>query len=273
MKVLLKQTIDSLGQMGEVVEVARGYARNYLIPRGLAVGLSRGRLKEVGEQRKVLEVKGARERETFEELGERIRSEQIVIFAKAGEGGKLYGSVTSRDLAGRLSEIAGRDIDRKKLQMEEHIKTLGEHRAQLRLHPRVEVELEFEVVAEGEEPGARTEDEKPTEEGAPEAKAEDQGEVGEGPQEPKAEDQQVVEEGPPEVEEEDQRAIGAEGSPEPASDALISETSTEVAEDTSEPTIDIGPLDISSGSTEMAKEDEDEGPSSPERGSTGESSI
>ena len=157
MKILLKQNIDRVGRMGEVVDVAGGYARNFLIPRDLAVGVTRGRIKEIEEQQKVLEVKAARQREQVEELAGKMRSKRIVLKARCSATGKLFGSITNRQLAREIAEQTGEEVDRHKIIVDEHIKSVGNHHASIKLHPDVVLDLEFEVEGEGfvgEEPEA-----------------------------------------------------------------------------------------------------------------------
>lgn len=161
MKVLLNQDIDRVGRMGEVVEVAGGYARNFLIPRGMAVGVTRGRMKEIEEQKKVLEVKAARQREQVEELAEKVRSKRIVIKARCSATGKLFGSITNRQVAQEIAEQTGEEVDRHKIIIDDRIRSVGTYQAVIKLHPDVELELEFEVEGEGfvaEEPEAPPKD-------------------------------------------------------------------------------------------------------------------
>lgn len=145
MKVLLNQDIERLGRMGEVVEVKPGYARNYLIPRGLAEGVTRGRVKDIMERQKVLEVKASRIREGVEVTADGIRARRITIKAHSSAEGKLFGSVTNRQLADAIKEAAGYEVDRHKIIVDERIRTTGIHHALIRLHPDVEMDLEFEV--------------------------------------------------------------------------------------------------------------------------------
>jgi large subunit ribosomal protein L9 len=161
LKVLLNQDIDRVGRMGEVVEVAGGYARNFLIPRGMAVGVTRGRMKEIEEQKKVLEVKAARQREQVEELAEKVRSKRIVIKARCSATGKLFGSITNRQVAQEIAEQTGEEVDRHKIIIDDRIRSVGTYQAVIKLHPDVELELEFEVEGEGfvaEEPEAPPKD-------------------------------------------------------------------------------------------------------------------
>lgn len=149
MKVLLKQDMDRVGRMGQIVEVAGGYARNFLIPRGLAVGVTRGRMKEIEEQKKVLEVKAARQREQVEELAEKVKSKRIVIKARCSSTGKLFGSITNRQLAGEIAEQTGEEVDRHKIIIDDRIRAVGIYHALIKLHHDVELDLEFEVEGEG----------------------------------------------------------------------------------------------------------------------------
>jgi large subunit ribosomal protein L9 len=149
LKVLLKQDIDRVGRMGEVVDVAGGYARNFLIPQDLAVGVTRGRIKEIEEQQKVLAVKAARQREQVEELADKIRTKPVRLKARCSATGKLFGSITNRQLASAIAEQTGEEVDRHKIIIDERIRTVGSHHASIRLHPDVVLDLEFEVEGEG----------------------------------------------------------------------------------------------------------------------------
>lgn len=143
--------------MGEVVEVAGGYARNFLIPRGMAVGVTRGRMKEIEEQKKVLEVKAARQREQVEALAEKVRAKRIVIKARCSATGKLFGSITNRQVAQEIAEQTGEEVDRHKIIIDDRIRSVGTYKAIIKLHPDVELEIELEVEGEGfvaEEPPA-----------------------------------------------------------------------------------------------------------------------
>ncbi len=149
MKILLTQDIERVGRMGEVVEVAGGYARNYLIPRGMAVGVTRGRMKEIDEQRRVLEVKAARERERLEGLAEKVRGHKIAITARCSATGRLFGSITNRQVAQAILDATGEDVDRHKIHVDDRIRSVGTYHALVKLHPDVEIDVEFEVVGEG----------------------------------------------------------------------------------------------------------------------------
>ncbi|HEY5531598.1 MAG TPA: 50S ribosomal protein L9 [Candidatus Anoxymicrobiaceae bacterium] len=149
MKILLKQDIDRVGRMGEVVEVAGGYARNFLVPRGLAVEVTRGRMKEIEEQKKVLEVKGARQREQVQAVADKMASAKVVIKARCSATGKLFGSITNRQVATAIEERTGEEIDRHKIVIDDRIRSVGHYHAAIKLHPDVELDVEFEVEGEG----------------------------------------------------------------------------------------------------------------------------
>ena len=143
MKVILRQDVKKLGVEGEVKEVSDGYARNYLIPRGLAVEASKGHMKDLELQRKQEEEKEKKLIEEAEEMKEKLAGEKVVIQQKTGEEGKLFGSVTNKDIAEAL-ESKGYSIDKKKIEMEP-IKALGTHQVTVKLHPEVIAELEVQV--------------------------------------------------------------------------------------------------------------------------------
>lgn len=147
MKVILREDVKNLGKKGDVIEVAEGYGRNYLIPRGLAVPASEGKLKEAALIREGRARKEARARQEAEAAAARLKGLTLTIASRAGEGGKLYGAVTSRDVARELEKLLGRAVDRRKIELSEPIKTLGTFPVLLRLHPGVEVEIKVSVVA------------------------------------------------------------------------------------------------------------------------------
>lgn len=171
MKVLLNQDIDRVGRMGEVVDVAGGYARNFLIPRGMAVGMTRGGMKEIEEQKKVLEVKAARQREQVEALAGKVRSKRVVIKARCSATGKLFGSITNRQVAQEIAVQTGEEVDRHKIIIDDRIRSVGTYKAIIKLHPDVELEIELEVEGEGfvaEEPEALADAEHPPQDSASE---------------------------------------------------------------------------------------------------------
>jgi LSU ribosomal protein L9P len=150
MQVILKKEIEKLGEAGDVVKVRDGYARNYLIPRGLAVRATEGLLKALAEEKKQKAFKIERERKAARELAETLERLQLVIKAKAGEGGRLYGTVTPQMVSDALS-AKGFEIDRKKITIEPPIKTLGKHEVSVKLYSDVFATLHLEVEAEAAE--------------------------------------------------------------------------------------------------------------------------
>ena len=147
MKIILKENMDTLGLEGDVVDVAKGYARNYLIPKGIALEANPKNIKLFETQKKKIEVKRLKAKEEAEQLKERLAGVTITIAQKAGEEEKLYGSVTSMDIAAQL-EQQGIVIDRKKISLDKPIKTLGEFDVRIRLYPKVTGSIKVVVVPE-----------------------------------------------------------------------------------------------------------------------------
>src|SRR5687768_8673485 len=148
-KVLLRGDIDDLGARGEIVRVRAGYARNYLLPRNLAVEATAGNVRGIEQERAALLKKEAKERATAEAQSQQMGSLVLEFKRKAGEQGHLYGSVTSMDLAEALQE-RGYEIDRHRIHLREPLKRLGEYNVPVRLHREVTIDLQVKVVAEGE---------------------------------------------------------------------------------------------------------------------------
>jgi len=148
MEVILRQHVDNLGRRGEVVKVADGYARNYLLPRKLALPATAGNKQHVERERKIVEAREAEERGQAEAIASRLSALNITIARRVGETEQLYGSVTAGDIADFLRE-KGFEIDRRKLILPEPIKAIGEHDVPLKLHREVTVPLKVHVVKEG----------------------------------------------------------------------------------------------------------------------------
>ena len=136
MKVILRQDIDELGLEGDIVEVAKGYGRNYLIPKGIALDATRPNIKLMEMQRKKIEVKRLKAKEDAEKIKEKIADITVTISQKVGEEDKLYGSVTSMDIASQL-EAQGILIDRRKINLDKPIKTLGEFDVPIKIYHEV----------------------------------------------------------------------------------------------------------------------------------------
>ena len=148
MEVILREHVDHLGRRGEVVKVADGYARNYLLPRKLALLATDGNRKQIEREREKLDAKDDEEKKVAEALGERMGGVQIVIARKVGETDALYGSVTSADIADALA-AKGFDIDRRKVQLAEPIKKLGDFEVPVKLQRDVVATVRVKVAAEG----------------------------------------------------------------------------------------------------------------------------
>jgi len=148
-KVLLREDVDDLGARGEIVRVRAGYARNYLLPRKLAVEATAGNVKGIEAERAALLKKEAKERSTAEAQSQQMGSLVLEFKRKAGEHGALYGSVTSMDIAESLQE-RGYEIDRHRIHLREPLKRLGEFTVPVRLHREVTIDLQVKVSPEGE---------------------------------------------------------------------------------------------------------------------------
>lgn len=152
MKVVLLKDVPGLGKMDTAVDVADGYARNYLIPRGLAIPASSNELKRVSELREVEKRKEMREEEKAREDARKLKEQGVTIRAKAGETGRLYGSITSKDVADAIRKELGVEIDRRKIELSDPIREIGTFTATVKLFAGVSAEVAINVVlAEGEE--------------------------------------------------------------------------------------------------------------------------
>jgi len=148
MEVILRQHVDNLGERGQIVRVADGYARNYLLPRKLALPATEGNKRHVERERKIMEAREAEEKGTAEAMASRLASVDITIARRVGETDQLYGSVTAADIAEYLKK-QGFEVDRRRLVLPDPIKTIGEHNVPLKLHRTVTVPLTVKVVKEG----------------------------------------------------------------------------------------------------------------------------
>jgi len=146
-KLILREDVESLGKIGEIVEVAGGYGRNYLLPRGLAVKASSKNLKEQEHQKKLIQARMDRQKKDAREMAGSLDSVSCTITRKTGEDEKLYGSVTSRDIEEALRE-EGVSIDRKRIVLEEPIKKLGVYTVPVKLHTDVTGNIKVWVVKE-----------------------------------------------------------------------------------------------------------------------------
>jgi large subunit ribosomal protein L9 len=148
MEVILRQDVDKLGRRGEVVKVAEGYGRNFLLPRGLALAVTDANRAMIEKEKKAHDARVAKERQEFQAIADRISGLRYVAPRKVGANDVLYGSVTSGDVADFL-KTKGVEIDKRRIQLEEPIKSLGEHEVKIRLHPEVGASLKLLVTKEG----------------------------------------------------------------------------------------------------------------------------
>jgi large subunit ribosomal protein L9 len=145
MEVILRQSVDNLGQPGDVVKVSPGYARNYLLPRGIAFEATPGNLKRIARERERLQAAEDQRRSTAQELAARLEQVSLTFSARVGEEGKLFGSVTAADIAHQL-EAQGIQIERRMIDLHEPIKALGVYRVPVRLHADVKPEIRVWVI-------------------------------------------------------------------------------------------------------------------------------
>ena len=149
MEVILREHIDNLGRRGEIVKVADGYARNFLLPRKLALLVNAGNKKQIERERAKFDAKEAEEKGVADAAAQRIANVELEIRRKVGETEALYGSVTTSDIAEALA-AKGIELDRRKVQLQEPIKKLGEYDVPIKLHRDVITKIKLRVIAEGE---------------------------------------------------------------------------------------------------------------------------
>lgn len=147
MDVILREDVKSLGKAGEMVRVKPGYARNFLLPRGLAFEATEGNKKRIAAEAKARETRLAGEKAAASALAAKLGAATVALKGKAGEEGKLFGSITAQDIADGLA-AKGLEVDRRRIELEHPIKTLGFHSVAVRLHPEVHAEVKVNVVAE-----------------------------------------------------------------------------------------------------------------------------
>lgn len=146
MKVIFLQDVKGKGKKGEVKEVAEGYARNFLIPRGYAEEATKGNMKQLEQQKKFMQKKEEQVKEEAIQLKEKLEAMKVEIPAKSGEGGKLFGSITSKQIADVLKKQYKVQIDRRKMLMDEPIRSLGVTEVPIKLHPDVQAVLRVQVI-------------------------------------------------------------------------------------------------------------------------------
>jgi large subunit ribosomal protein L9 len=146
-EVILREDIQSLGKAGELVRVKPGYARNYLLPHGLAFEATEGNKKRIAAETRARAARGQAERAEAERFAATLGRVSLALTGKAGEEGKLFGSITAQDVAEALS-ARGYQVDRRRIELEHPIKTLGHHTVGVRLHPDVQAEVHISVTPE-----------------------------------------------------------------------------------------------------------------------------
>lgn len=155
MKIVLRQDVPKVGEAGSIQTVSNGYARNYLIPQGLAVVATSGELKVAAHNQAVKDRKIVRQEESLRSLSEKIDGQRLTFTAKAGEQGRLYGSITASDVATSLAAQISEEIDRRRIVLEDPLRTIGEHTVTVhlvgRLRPQVTVVIEADRTDEPEE--------------------------------------------------------------------------------------------------------------------------
>jgi len=147
MDVILREDVKTLGKAGEMVRVKPGYARNYLLPQGLAFEATEGNKKRIAAETRARTARSQAERTEAEREAATLSAVALTLAGKAGEEGKLFGSITAQDIADALA-AQGHPVDRRRIELEHPIKTLGHHTISVRLHPEVHAEVHVSVVAE-----------------------------------------------------------------------------------------------------------------------------
>ena len=145
MEVILREDVKSLGKAGAVVRVKPGYARNYLLPQGLAYQATEGNKKRIAAEARAREARSSEDRVAARETADRLEAAVVTISAKSGEGDRLFGSVTAQDIADAL-EQAGHPVDKRKIELPHPLKLLGEHTVPIRLHPDVEAAIRVRIL-------------------------------------------------------------------------------------------------------------------------------
>ncbi|HEY9388443.1 MAG TPA: 50S ribosomal protein L9 [Mycobacteriales bacterium] len=147
MKLILTQEVSGLGAPGDIVEVKDGYGRNYLVPRGLAIRWTRGGEKQVATIRRAREVREVRDLGHAQEIRNQLQSLRVRLTARAGSGGRLFGSITAADVTDAVKAAGGPDVDRRRVELVNPIKAVGTHKVTVRIHPEVVAHVDVEVVA------------------------------------------------------------------------------------------------------------------------------
>lgn len=147
MKVILLMDHEKLGKQGEVVTVKPGYARNYLVPQGLAIPATKNNLKNLEQQLAAAAKRVQRELTGAQETAGKLAGQTVTVTARAGAGGRLFGSITAQQVADAINQAYGVNVDRRRVHLPEPLRQVGTHQVELRLHPEVRTEVNVEVVA------------------------------------------------------------------------------------------------------------------------------
>ena len=145
MKVILLKDVKGTGKKNEVKEVSDGYARNFLLPKKLAVPADNTNMKELNEKNKSIENKAQKEYEAAVELGKRMEELNVVIYSKAGDGGRLFGSITSKDIAEQIKKQHSIEVDKRKITLDEPIRVLGSRFVDVKIHQKVTTKIRVDV--------------------------------------------------------------------------------------------------------------------------------
>jgi large subunit ribosomal protein L9 len=146
MKLILTQEVDGLGAPGDVVEVKDGYGRNYLVPRGLGIRWTRGGEKTIESIKTARASRAARDEDHAKEIATKLQANPVNVKVRAGEGGRLFGAVTTSEIADAISEVSGEKVDRRTIVVTNPIKTLGSHEVSVKLHDEVSATVALNVV-------------------------------------------------------------------------------------------------------------------------------
>jgi large subunit ribosomal protein L9 len=147
MKLILTREVAGLGLAGDIVDVADGYGRNFLIPRGSAIAWTKGAERQIAQIKRAQDAREIRDRGHAQELKSQLESLSVTLRARAGTGGKLFGSITANDIASAVKQAGGPLLDRKRIQLPGHIKTIGSHAVTVELHPDVVATVPVQVTA------------------------------------------------------------------------------------------------------------------------------
>lgn len=145
MKVILIQEVKNLGEKGAVVQVAEGYARNFLFPRSMAIAATKVNMAQLAHESAIEQSKKEKELARAKGTAQKIQEGSVTIAAKSGEGGRLFGSVTNKEIAEEIAREFGVEVDKRKVELSEPIKSLGSYEAVLKLHPQVQVKIKVQV--------------------------------------------------------------------------------------------------------------------------------